>query len=100
MQSSHPAPATRRDLVGRGRVGGELGERRRRFFLTVGLITRDRRPQRKKVEHAERLPAPVAPGDAREPIEVDHIFAMGAEIVGHVQYVGLMGQSSNRVTTP
>ena len=46
------------------------------------------------------LATPVAPGDTRAPVEVDHIFAMGAEIVGHVHMVGLMGKTSNRVHTP
>ena len=35
-----------------------------------------------------------------EAVEVDHVFAVGAEIVGHVHMVGLIGQSSNRVWTP
>jgi hypothetical protein len=45
-------------------------------------------PDGEQVVHAERLAAGVAPGNAREAVEVDHVFAMWAEIVGHVQNVG------------
>ena len=77
-----------------------LRERGGCFLLGLGALVADGGAEREEVEHAEWLAAPGAPGNTRAPIEVDHVFAVRAEIVGHVQIVGLMGQSSNRVETP
>jgi hypothetical protein len=93
---SAPGPGTRRRDLRRGL----LRKRRGRFLLGVGGLASQRGPEGKEVEHAERLAAPVAPGNARTAVEVDHVFTVGAEIVGHVQAIGLIVQSSNRVWTP
>ena len=45
---------------------------------------RDPGPNRQQVEQRERLPAAVAPGHAREAVEVDDVVAMGTAVVGHV----------------
>ena len=84
-----PAPATRRrDLEGLRRRWAYASAGGASSWLSAGSPVMAGRSG-EEVEHAERLPAPVAPGDAREPIEVDHVFAMGAEIVGHVHYCRL-----------
>ena len=68
---------------------GVLRECRGLVLLRVGSVDRaDGGPDGEQVVHAERLAAGVAPGNAREAVEVDHVFAMWAEIVGHVQVVG------------
>ena len=68
--------------------GSALGKRGRRLLRDIGRLTSDRGPEGEKVEHAERLAAGVAPGDACEAVEVDHVFTVGAEVMGHVQRIG------------
>ena len=72
----------------RGTRDGVLRQCRGHVLLGLGRVSLDGGPDGLQVVHAERLTACVAPGNAREAVKVDHVFAMWTQIVGHVQNVG------------